>query len=320
MAQLNLIYGASGARKTTAIGTAVPYLYERAGGKPGRAVYSDGGGYQVIKGVVEAGFLEPYNIQDEPNIPLLLHKIARGYWPEKLENGLRVKGTKLAPPNAETWKKVGFYVYEGLTSSAELEMKYLRDTQQAIGGEAVGKFNIVNDFTTDADSKPALFCANNMKHYDWVQGEMITLLGEFAGLPVERVLISAHETAGTDDDTRDPIRGPALVGKAGTAKIGKNVGDSIHFEIYTKPVGTVLQTDVKCYYVSHPDPKFPNVFYNAKSRVPAEMVPEMLKTFPGGTFTPDKFGEYLKTCDSLIATSGQGMVKLRTEIDTRLGK
>ena len=316
MAETSLLFGSTGAGKTTALGEASAYLYKSTGGKIGRAIYSDIGGYKPIQGLVDAGVIEVYNIAGEPNIPKLLHHLALGYWPEKLEKGVRPAGSKLKPPTDETWDKVGFYLYEGVTSSAELIMKFLRDKQIPIGGEAVGKFSI------DDGADKMLFCSNNMKHYDFAQSEMLVVIGEFSTLPCSKVIMTAQEAQGQDDDTRDTIRGAAFVGKAATSKVGKNVGDYIHIETYAKAdpaqQGQVLVTNRRAYFMAHPDPKFANIMYNCKPRIPLTEVSEVLKQFPGGWFDPARLGEYLEACDRAVARSTDKVRAWKAAADAEL--
>lgn len=323
MADLSMAYGVTGSRKTSAMGQAAEYLYEKTGGRITRAIYSDGGGWKPIKDRVDAGFIEPYNIQGEPDMPELLRKLSTGYWPERLENGLRPKGVYLKPPTADTWKKVGAYIWEGATTSAELLMKFLRDNQVSIGGDPVGKFTVAgSDFLEKVvGEKPGLFCSNNMKHYDFAQTSIIERFGDLVSLPVDRVLVTAHEASGTDEETREPLRGPGLVGKAGTPKIGRNVGEMIHFEKYVTPGARdgILKTEVRCYYESHPDPKFPNISYDCKSRVPKDLLPQLYKRFPGGFFDPSDFGEYLKFTDEILAQGTDVTAARKASIDSRLG-
>lgn len=306
------MFGDTGSGKTTALGEAAKYLYETTGGKVGRAIYSDVGGWKPIQGMVDAGIIEPYNITNEPNIPKLLHKLAQGYWPTKLENGLRPPDVKLVKSPPEVWEKVGFYLYEGVTSSSELIMKYLRDTQQPIGGDPVGKFTIKADPIVGDEM---LFCSNNMKHYDWVQGEMLVVLAELSSLPVAKVIITAHEATGQDNDTKDPIRGAAFVGKAATAKVGKNVGDYIHFETYAKVQGEVINTTRRAYFMAHPDPKFPNITYGCKPRIPLAEIGPVLKQFPGGFFDPKDLGLYLEACDQAVLRSTTAVKEWRAKVD-----
>jgi hypothetical protein len=315
VAETTLMFGDTGSGKTTALGEAAQYLYKMTGGKTGRAVYTDVGGWKPIQGMVDAGIIEPYNIIGEPNMPKLLHKLAQGYWPTRLEGGLRPPDVKLIRSPAETWNQIGFYLYEGITSSSELLMKFLRDTQQPIGGDAVGKFTIKAD---PIFGEEMLFCSNNMKHYDWVQGEMLVVLAELSSLPVAKVIITAHEATGQDNDTKDPIRGAAFVGKAATAKVGKNVGDYIHVETYSKVAGEVINTTRRAYFMAHPDPKFPNITYGCKPRIPLTEIGPVLKQFPGGYFDPKDLGLYLEACDRAVERSTATVKEWKQAVDREL--
>ena len=236
MAILICCFGESGSRKTTSMGKAARYMYQKTG-LPGRAIYADIGNWQVIKPEVDAGLIEPFNISGEPELLMLMHKLARGEWPTKLVNGIAqerhpvVSGSPFQLGVAKMTKpvnlanSVGFYIWEGLTSTAELLMKYLRDYRVDIKSKQPLSPFAAKDVENGGDMK---FCANTMAHYGYVQDELnSSLLPEFAALPVERIFISAHEAASSDEEggSKQPIRGPALVGKSATARIGKNLGD-----------------------------------------------------------------------------------------------
>lgn len=317
MAELGLIFGESGSRKTTALGHAAEYLYEKSGGRPGRAIYADRAGWRSIQPLVEAGIVVPYLITGETkDFPMFFKKLSVGWWPEKLTStGLREKGTLLKAPTFSTWDEVGFYIWEGLSSTGELYMQNLRDDQRVIGQEPVGKFQY-----TDEDGQVWKFCSNNQKHFGYAQDELLTNLGNFAALPVERVLISAHEVQA--DDGGEVIRGPLLVGKAGTPKVGKNVGDMLHFEVIssTQGAGPAAKTvnDCRVYFEPHPDPKFPTVTYKCKARIPEALIPELKKKYPGGYFTPAQFGEYMRFTDELLAKGGLDARARREAIDAKL--
>ncbi len=325
MAILTCGFGETGARKTTAMGRAARYMYERTG-LPSRAIYSDMGNWQVIRGEVEAGIIEPFLITGEPNMLQLLHKLARGEWPAKIQDGIAVERHPVDPKDPtgigdakmlktpDLGSKIGAYFWEGLSSTSDLLMKYLRDYRVNIKGEVPSQFQ-----SMDKDSgKATLFCANSLAHFGYTQDEMIvSLLAEFSALPVERVFITAHESEGTDEETREPIRGPALAGKKGTNRIGKNLGDLFHFDVYNKTdaaKGTV-STDVRVFYKNHPDPKFPNITYKCKTRVPEQLVAELERKFPGGYFSPTQFDEFLAFYDSLMDKAAADATEWRRKVD-----
>lgn len=332
MAILICSYGESSSRKTTAMGRAAKYVYEKTG-LPGRAVYSDIGNWQVIRPLVEAGIVEPFNISGEPELLALLRKLSRGYWPTGLKDGRPVErhpapaGFKdpigITMPkmslDPQLGSKVGFYIWEGLTSTSELLMKYLRDYRINIkANEPLSPFK-----TKDLDSgQDMLFCANSMAHYGYVQDEMIsTLLPELAALPVERVFITAHEAGGSDEGDKLPIRGPGLVGKAGTDRIGKNLGDVLHHEVYNEadpkdPKG-LLVTKVRVYFKNHSDPRLLNTTYKCKTRLPEDQVAALEKIYPGGWFSVDKYDEFLAIYDGLLAKSSDNVAKWKQDLDKK---
>lgn len=302
------------------MGRAARYMYERTG-LPGRAVYSDLGNWQVIRGYVDSGVMEPFNIANEPNMLMLLHKLARGYWPTKLENGVPVERhpvpDKAVIPVGDAKMKLspgaGFYIFEGLTSTSDLLMRYLRDYRINIKGEVPSPFSILDPDT----GKPMLFASNSLAHFGYVQDEMVvSLMAELAALPTERVFVTAHESEGQDDDTKDPIRGPALAGKKGTPRIGKNVGDLLHFEVVpAKAKDGLVEADYRVYFRSHPDSKFPNITYPCKTRMAEEQVAELEKQFPGGYFSPNNFDKFLQVYDELLVKSGSGITDWKESID-----
>jgi len=58
----------------------------------------------------------------------------------------------------------------------------------------------------------------------------------------------------------------------------------------TKFESTTLQSLVRVFFMQHPDPKFPNITYPAKPRIPVDRINKLMEKFPGGyfTLTPEK--------------------------------
>jgi len=328
MADTCLIYGDSGTWKTTNLGFAAKYLYERTGGKIIRLISADGGKWKPVEPLVALGIIEPFYVAEVPAPLVLIRKLSIGYWPDKLHNGYwDAKTGKLLPPTPEVWKRVGGYLIEGLTSLSDVEMEDLRDKQRKIGEDSVGNFTE----SGPGGSGDEKFAANCRAHYGFVQREMLARLKSFSALPCDRVLFSAHEAKGTDEDTQAAIRGPALTGQKGTDKVPKEVGDCIHFEQYVKDVTeedpitkgkfTYKQTSVRAYFMSHPDPVFKDILYKCKPRVPPETVGQLLAKYRGGFFEPTTehgLDEFLRFEDELLTRATDGQRKWKEAIDLQI--
>lgn len=212
------------------------------------------------------------------------------------------------------------YVIDTIDSLGELLLEDLRSKGRKISEEPVGLF-------TEEDEK---FAANPKSHYGFVQREVLARMASWSGLPVERILFSAHERRAEDDDeAKTPIRGPALVGKAATARIPKDVGTLIHCEKLTD--ATEVMVDGKkvqkitnrsrWYFVSHPDPLIPRVTYSCKPRFPPNQVQPLMDKWPSGYFEPGlEYGgtgldAYLRFEDELLAKQTGAEREWKAKID-----
>ncbi|MGH9439714.1 MAG: hypothetical protein ACRD22_17970, partial [Terriglobia bacterium] len=280
MAKTTLIFGDSGTFKTTAIGHAARYFWETTGKRT--RLISGEAGWVVVRDLIDAGLIEMFHISDQPNIISLMRRLSAGYWPEKLSLDGHMLTPNLAAPR-DLEKKIALYAFEGLSSVSDLGMSDLAAKQRKVGDQGVGEFTehvmVVNEKgqTVNAEEK---FSYNNLNHYQFMQKEMLGRVRTFGALPVEHVILSAHEAKGEEEETRRAIRGPALAGKAATAKVMKDVGDCLHFEQYTvdgeskdKDGKTVRISRVKTrvFFRSHPDPLWAGtgipVIYKCQPRV-----------------------------------------------------
>lgn len=273
-----VIFGDSGTYKTSNLGHAARYIYRKTKGKRIRLVTAEQ--FRPIEPLVEAGVIDVFSITRSTNPLVSLRKLSYGWWPN-------AEGTKLIEtPKDVLESQVGAIFMEGLTSISDLLMEDARDKQRQLGQTPVGKF-------VEEDEK---FCNNPLDHYGFVQREMLARIRGFCALPVDYIIFSAHEAKGEEEVSRSPIRGPGLTGTAATDKVAKEVGNLLHFEVYSEPVEqldsktkqrtTIYRTNVRAFFVPHPDPKVAGVLYKCKTRVPPERINELVKRFPGGYFEP----------------------------------
>lgn len=309
MARVMGIYGESGTWKTTQIGFAAKWMYEKYGLLTRLATLDN---ISPIKPYIDAGLiLPPINLANAPEVPFALRKIRRGMWPMTSAAGkLEWVDWAKHPESA----KVGLLAVDVVTAIADKMMSFLREKQQKIGQEAVTPFEV-------GDEK---FSNNSMGHFGWVQTEIQDFIQAMKAIPCERVILTFHETKAEDAD-KEPIRGPALVGQKRTDKVPSWIDECIHAERYNVAQSHVVQPGdpkakkesidtigikVRYFFVSHPDQKFPNVTYPAKPRVPANQIPELMKRFPGGFFEPDTesgLDKYLEVDWQLAQSQGNNL-------------
>jgi hypothetical protein len=284
-AKVLMVYGESGLYKTTNLKFAAQWLYEQSHGKPVYLVSGEASTRKIFEPLEQLDIVRAAYIQGaKAPLPAIRHFIQGEWW----RNG--------------KWERIpeaGGFLFEGLTTFAEIIMEDLREKQRQIGQDVVGKFSEgcscgAGDDAPTLKHKPDCaiqkFANAAQSHYNFVQMEMLRNLTVSASLPAPYVIWTAHEAASEEEDTRTPIRGPAMVGKKKVDKIQKYVSTLIHAESYATKEGekadAVLKSDVRYWFQRHPDPKFNNIEYPAKTTIPSVNIPQLLKTFPQGWFAP----------------------------------
>src|SRR5687767_2250686 len=207
-AKTTLVYGATGTFKTHNVGLFARYMYEKTG-KPVRLISADAGGTEPIEEYIDTGIIQPMYVVEDPDLLGKLVQLCRGYWPDS-------KG-KLSKEGLDN---ISAYAFEGITSISQLLMTHFAQKGQKINEDVVGKF------TEEGIS----FGANPKSHYGFIHNQIYGMLADLGCLPVERVLITAHEGKGQDDFNKQLVYGPASVGQAATSRIPPYVGDLFHFD------------------------------------------------------------------------------------------
>jgi hypothetical protein len=292
MASTCLIFSESGLGKTSNCAYWAKYIYEKTRKKV-RYISADGGGWQPLQPLINAGLVEPLSLIGVPQPHYVLRKLSKGWWPDEVTPEGHWVGTKMIEvPKAKLAEEFGGFIFEGLTSFSDLLMRHFAGKKLAESGAFAfkeGEGEGVEQFGSAARD-----------HYGFVQNEMLGFLVRIGGLPVSRALCTAHEAQAEDEDTKKPIRGPALAGNKGTPRVAKNVGEVIHLEGFVqnildpqtkKPVLDPLTGQpltkplIRGYFTPHADVTFPNIIYKAcKARVEPSMMPKLLEKYPGGFF------------------------------------
>lgn len=285
-----LTYGATNTRKTTNVGAFAKYVFERTNA-PVRLVFADPGGWEAIEPYIQAGVIIPYRLSDGPTLLEVIRLLQKGHWAGE-KAGFFSKEPML--------DNVGGYAVEGLTSIAMLVLRHLVGRGQKISEEIVGQFREGSE----------IFGAAGRAHYGFTQQFILDLIGAFSTLPTlsKRVLFTAHEGKGQDEQTRQTVYGPATVGKAITDRIPLFVGDLLHFETVILDQKTNKST-VRAYLRNHPDADLQSILWPAKARMPFDFVAEFEKKYPNGYFDlgEETLYDYLKFMDTARSKSADSV-------------
>lgn len=308
-------FSASGGGKSTQMREYFKYEFERTHGKLGRYITAEDD--SQLQPVVNAGIVERFNLRVVPMKHRFstLRRLSAGGWPRRLEqfprDAAEFKDYWL-PATPETWKTVGYYGIEGATSISDWLMEEARTEKYCVGEGAAG-----GTFQQEGET----FSNQSRSQYLLVQKEMQARIINLAGLPVDRLMLTAHEVVGEEDITRSAVAGAALAGKGGSGKFPSWVGDFLHTDLYLTPSAAVagqpvvMQTVRRTFFQPHPDEKLGNVVYNCKSRCPIEKIPQLMARWPKGHLTPtvdksgqmvDSISDYLKLADRLVEEASGG--------------
>lgn len=298
-----LTYGASGTRKTTNVGFFAKYIYEQTGA-PTRLVFADNGGWEAIEPYIAAGVIIPYRLSDGPTLLEVIRMLQKGHW----------QGDKAGYFSKEPLlDNVGGYAVEGLTSISMLVLRHLVARGQKISEDTVGQFKEGSE----------IFGAAGRSHYGFTQQFILDLIGAFSTIPTlsKRVLFTAHEGKGQDEQTRQTVYGPATVGKAITDRIPLFVGDLLHFE------STILdqksnKSTVRAYLKAHADADLQSILWPAKARMPFDFVSEFEKKYPNGYFDlgEETLYDYLKFMDTARSKSADSVREWKESLMKGVGK
>jgi hypothetical protein len=353
-AKADLYYGATGCHKTSNIGKAAVWAMKKYG-KVTRLVSADGGGWEPIQGLVDAGIVVPWMIRDRENQIEALDLACQGYWPAEPADpssrlispysvqytGTCVNGHTLpskgipqksqypcpecqktnvnalltvtshrAPSPDNDLSQVAIVAFEGLTSFGDLMLVHLANKRASLSQDP--SYQWQDGSTT--------YSGGNMTYYGFVQNRLYDFVMKTNSLPVEKVIWTAGEGRGEDEQTKTPVYGPSIAGRKATGKAGHWFGAMLHFEAVEKlgqveadqqtRTGVVsVSTEYRMYLRNHAD-ALTKIMFPAKTRVPyqyAKALPDFMTT--------DVEALYVKT-DELHARSASEMDAIKAGVLT----
>lgn len=302
----DLFYGATKTTKTSNIGHAARYIWERYG-KTTRLITSDPGGFEPIQSLVDAGIIEPWLIRMWPYGPETLDKACQGWWP----TDTNVVGSKLVPWLSQPDRdKVGCLAIEGLTSGGDMMLEYLSDTGSSLSQDP--NFKITIGTTT--------YYGGNQSYYGWVQRALGQYVFKSAMIPgLHKVIWTALEAKG--EENGEPLYGPAIAGKKAIGKAGAWFGNCLHFEAIEtilppartstsqgQPDATAKQlsvaTEIKMYLRPHADAKS-KIMFHAGTRAPFQYAKEIPESMEPNVY------ELYKKLDTLKAKADADVAGLK---------
>jgi hypothetical protein len=292
-------YGDSGLGKSTNAKFFAQYEYELTG-KPVRLIAAEDSSKTIFEPLINIGVVEPLFITKVKQPLVMLRRLSRGEWPVEQKSGT------ISWEPMESWRdKIGAYVLEGLSSMSEALLEEFREEHRFLREQKADSYEISGEKVA----------TSSQTSYGVAQAEMLKALRAFGMMPVDRVLWTAHENKGSESGTGLPIRGPGLVGSAGTDLVRKYCGLLLHFDS-VKVNGSEI---TRVFFVKHSDPIFPNISYPAKTTIPSEKVDELLKLFPGGYFDPGKtygtgLDRFLRAEAKLVAEQTESLAAWKASI------
>lgn len=275
-----LDYADSGDGKSSRAHSFARYYFAKSGGKKVRLVAVEDSSRNVFQDLIDAGIVEPVWMTDSRSpLTTLERLLVDGDWPTE-EFDVKVDPKTGAEKRTRRWQKreewegsVSAYIVEGLTTSCELILNYLTETNRFPREQADG-------FTEGGKT----YMASSQTSFGFTQQEGIKLLKNSGMLPVDRVLWTAHEAKGKDEfGAEQAVRGPKLVGSAATDTVRKYVGVLLHADRVKNKSG---KEEVRVYVTNHPDPKNPSVSWKAKVTTTPTKAKELINKWPDGYFVP----------------------------------
>lgn len=210
-----LLYGRSGAGKSTQIGELSEYVYTKLG-KTTRLYTADRGGVDTIQAHINEGLIQVVDI-GESNPFVFLNKVARGF--VKDAQGKWVPGDL---------SKVGLVAFESITSICDLLMANM--AQQAAAGVNIGGSGGVT-FTATGDGEAVKVGSTNMAMFGVAQNTIMWDIWQSQKLPVDYVLWTASVSKDEDTNAGGKVLGPAAAGKALTPEIPRSFQRSFRIDV-----------------------------------------------------------------------------------------
>lgn len=271
-AQTTLIYGPSGAGKTTQAFRLVKYLLEKERkinpNAKARLIACDGGGYTpfIQSGYVDKGLVRVFDIRQQENMLATMKRLADGYWPVK-RNGQLIFNRE-EPACRPNWIDIPILIIEGMTSIAGALINHLSDQDVGQGF----KFSYV---VKDDDYQIG---GLQEGHYGIVQKAIAQFITKgFNAIPCKYIIWTALRIKAEDKTSHETILGPEVVGSAMTHRVTSLLGSTFYLEQAIKDEIRYI----KAHFESGIDASL-NMPFVAKCRIIEDAYPILKEKFKNG--------------------------------------
>lgn len=300
MAQTLLEYSETGLGKTTSIGLFARHQYAKTG-KPTYLITCDSG-FGPVQPEVDDSIIIPLRLESCPHPVPVLNKLSKGLWPKvgiDVKDGLwrMGQGDNFVPYANPAL--CGGIAIEGLTRICELVRKAWTDDQQQIGEPLQGVH----------ESMGEKFAFQSRGTMFGIQQLINNVVINFRGLPVDRVLWTAHEGKGKDLNGRN-VLGPATTGQALTDKVAGWFEIVLHHDSYKYQdlsrdgKRKLTKTAIRAWFQRHPDVELPKMYWPAKLGLDSKLTAAMYQYFEEGYFPlilDMATGEYVQGLNTFLS-------------------
>ena len=276
MYRLIMMYGDSGSTKTTQLYYLAKYLLEKNPGKKILMVHAAPGGYVpfVDSGMIARKEVDVFEFRNRSRALADIRRLSKGYWPRKAKDPKTGEVKEFFQTDDRclvNWDTVCGYFVEGLDSLGECLLNHASNQDSGLGFKETWKY--------EEDGETILGLQQG--HYGIVQKELrARIVDSFTALKVDTMAWTALVGKGTEDESKETIYGPLMVGNATVAKCPSWFGDCFHLaEASVEKDGTTYRQKV-AWFQRHTGSNGSD--YLAKPRVMPELMPKLLEKFPKG--------------------------------------
>ena len=282
-----LLYGRSGAGKSTMVGQLAEYVYKTLKKKT-RLYTADRGGMDSIRPYIDLGIIEAVEMGDTDPF-IFLNKAVRGF--------VRDPAGKWVPGANDN---IGFFAFESLRAFAESLMQSM--SIKAGAGLSIGGGSNIS-FNVSGDGENVKVGGANMAMFGVAQSRMTEEVWASQKLDANYIMWTSSVSKDDDPTATGKVLGPDVIGKALTTEVPRWFQITARIDVIPAQAGKPERHIL--YLGNHVDVGAGNVGAMGNTRLPLD-APPLVKN----TIEPASIVEALKLLDGGY-TSATDVIKRR---------